>query len=141
MKKIVTLFLIILVTVMAFQAMPARAALNNCQFRGTNAQEYYNCTNNITQFTVSNKTFTQPNGQGCVWVSGGAGYHFTSAISGDYGDVHITYDADDRHCGADIVAPRRCYRSTQAEKNCTTQQADAAEAACNAFVIAGNCDG
>lgn len=137
MKKIC----VYLMLIGGFLPFLSQAQLSHCYIKGVSAQQYYRCGVDINQFNVGGRVFAQPKGKGCVWVSAGAGYHFTSAVNADYGAVHITYDTSDRHCGVDIVAPMRCYRSPQAEHDCTQAQADQAEAVCQAFVTAAQCQG
>ncbi|HLO89421.1 MAG TPA: hypothetical protein VK203_31040 [Nostocaceae cyanobacterium] len=137
-KLLVILSAIVAITIV--QVDPAQADLRSCEFRGTNAMEYYKCSVNINQFTVDGYKFTQPGGKGCVWVNGSAGYHFTSATSDvEKGDVHITIDGSGKHCGLNIVALQDCRPTEYAYTYCSTAQLTDAIAACEAFLIAGNC--
>lgn len=118
---------------------PAAAQLDQCTFRGTHAQEFYGCAQNIDQFTAEDHVFRQGN-RPCVWVSAGVAYHFTTATNAD-GDFHVTFqNDDDRRCFVDIVADQRCS-PTLKEAECTGAQHDLAQALCTAFVTTAQCSG
>jgi len=129
----------------------AFAAISDCTFNSTNAQEFYKCgEDSVTEFTADllvggNVTFKQQSSNKCVWAYKGLGRqeHLTTVpTDSSQSGVHAVFDGHTYSQRCDLNTGKGVCTLIETKK-CKTDNSYGfdAEVMCKAFLAAGKCTG